>query len=215
MSDNDTRRTEEQESAIDSPTSVEDAPAEDTATAYAPPAEEPAVIDDPDTPIHPDEQTVAETEAAYEAIQVEGGIAPVRKYEKPRSILILVLVVLGIFGLGVYAVIWSDHLRQKNEKIELREIQRRHVMSQWQQRNFEIRQRQYELAFPGEKIAPANSIYKPLSPSEKSRYDGLMALYGSQFEPNENEKALIAETNKLIEANRPATRPATAETDQK
>lgn len=169
------------------------------------------VIDDPDTPEHPDAQTVAESEAAYEAIQHDGGLTPIRKYDKPRSILIMVLVVAGIVGLGIYAVIWSDHLRQKNEKIELRETERRHVMAQWQQRNLEIKQRIYELSFPGEKMAPANNLYKPLSPTELARYESLRGQYGTQFEPNENEKALIAETTKLMEQFRPPTQPATKE----
>ena len=176
---------------------------------------EQAVVDDLDTPEHPDAQTVAETDAAYDAIQHDGGIAPLRKYQKPRSILIMVLVVAGIVGLGIYAVIWSDHLRQKNEKIELRETERRHVMAQWQQRNLEIRQRQYEIMLPGEKMAPANSLYKPLSPTELARYESLLGQYGSQFEPSENEKALIAETKKLMEQFRPPTQPATKESATK
>ncbi|QOV88543.1 hypothetical protein [Humisphaera borealis] len=168
------------------------------------------IVDDLDTPAHPDEKTIAETEAAFAALHYSGDKGR-RKYRGPRSVVILVLVLLGIVGLGIYAVIWSDHLRQKNEKIELRVLEERHVMATWQQRNNEIRQKIYERSFPGEKIAPANSIYKPLSASDKALYDARMAQYGTQFEPDANQKALIEETKKLVEQFRPpTTSPATA-----
>lgn len=173
-------------------------------TADLSPAGIPAIEDDPDVPVNPDEQTVAETQAAYEAVHYSA-LSGQKKYRGPRSIAILVLVILGILGLGVYAVIWSDHLRQKNEKIELRVLEERHVMSTVQQRNQDIRQRQYELSYPGQKLAPANNVYRPLDAQEKALFDRRLAEYGTQFEPNENQKALIEETKKLIAASTPAT----------
>jgi len=160
-----------------------------------------------DVPAEPDEQTAASAEAAYNAVHY--GRPDTRRFRKPRSIALLLLVVGGIVGLGAYAVVWSDNLRVKNEKIRLRVLEERHVMSTWQQKNAEVKQQQMDRVMPGMKIAPANSIYQPLNPQEKAAYDALYAKYGKQFEPDENEKVLIEETRNLL-SQMPSTAPATA-----
>jgi hypothetical protein len=42
-------------------------------------------------------------------------------------------------------------------------------------------------------------VYQPLSPAEKAKYEGLLAKYGTQFEPDDNEKMLINETKRLTQ----------------
>lgn len=210
MADNDHRTdrypdpTPDPDSAHDPGLTHDPGPAHDFGPAHDPdPA--PAVIDDPDVPVDPDDRTRAEADAATAAVYALPSAAAARRNRRgPRSVLLLVLVIVGVFGLGVYAVVWSDRLRVKNERIQLRELERRHVMAGWQERNRVLK------FGPGSDIQPAGVVYKPLAPGERARYDALVKQHGSQFEPTDIERALIDETKQLQAAYAPpAAGPAT------
>ena len=163
---------------------------------------EPQVVDDPDVPADPDDRTRAETEAAQSALYAPA--AGRRRYKGPRSIALLLLVIVTVFGLGVYAVVWSDRLRMKNERIQLRELEKRHVMSEWQQRYRVLR------FGPDSDVQPPGVVYKPLALGERARYDALIKQYGTQFEPTDIERRLIDETKGLQATLQPATEPTTS-----
>jgi hypothetical protein len=158
------------------------------------------VVDDPDEPVHPDAGTRAEVEAAQAALHAPASAR--RPYRAPRSMLYLALVIAGVLGLGIYAVVWSDHLRVKNEKIELRELQRRHVMSGWQQKGLILR------FGPNPNVQPSGVVYKPLTPAEATRYDALLKQHGTQFEPNDVERDVIEDVRRLEAVFAAATQPA-------
>jgi hypothetical protein len=129
-----------------------------------------------------------------------------RKRGGPRSVLLLGLVIVGVLGLGVYAVYWSDQLRMKNERIRLRELERRHVMAQWQQRYKVLR------FGPDADVQPPGVVYAPLAPPTGRRTTSYIKQYGSQFEPNDIERALIEDAKRLqaqygAAGHRPATSP--------
>lgn len=115
-----------------------------------------------------------------------------------RSLALLAVVVICVFGLGVYGVVWSAWLASKNERIELRELERRRVMADTQHRNLRLK------FGPDTDVLPAGVVYKPLAPNEKTRRDTLAARHPPQFEPNPIEQALIEETARLEAAGGPA-----------
>jgi hypothetical protein len=168
------------------------------------------VVDDPDVPTDPDDRTRAEAEAARggrvrPADTVAVASAARRTRGGPRGVLLLGLVIVGVLGLGVYAVYWSDQLRMKNERIRLRELERRHVMAQWQQRYKVLR------FGPDADVQPPGVVYAPLAPADRAAYESYIKQYGSQFEPNDLERALIEDAKRLqAQYAPPATGPATS-----
>ena len=163
---------------------------------------EPQVVDDPDVPADPDERTRAEIEAAQSALYAPA--ASRRRHKGPRSIALLLLVIATVIGLGVYVVYWFDQMRVRNEQIQLRELEKRHVMSGWQQRYKVLR------FGPDSDVQPPGVVYRPLAPGERARYDVLIKQYGTQFEPTDIERRLIDETKGLQAMMQPATGPATS-----
>lgn len=154
--------------------------------------DESPIVDDPDEPLHPDEQTVAETEAAQVSLHSN---APRRKYKAPRSLSIMVLVVAMIMTLGVYVIYWANGLLESREKNQLITLEARDFLSRWEQ-----------LYLKARGFRAAGEEHAPLSVEERGQLETLKQKYGSLYKPDAQQLQFVEEVRRYLPP--PTTEPA-------
>ena len=166
-------------------------------------------VEEPDEPVNPDEATRAETAAARQVLSMPR--RPARPYKGPRSIAIMLLVLGMVIFMGSYAISWALRIREQNQQGDLRKLDEREVMSTWQA---EYKLRKWG---PNATTEPPGTIYPPLTPEERSKYNALKAKFGGQvqpFKPDALQQAFINDVLMLRPegTTQPATGPGTGPT---
>ncbi len=144
--------------------------------------------------------------AAVRAAQA-GPYVPSGRFEPPRSIPMLILVLALMVGMGVYGLVWTRNLAARNERIRLRTLEERAVKYAEQERF--VRANGY---------LPAGREAKPLDAAERAELQALRDAYGSTraatTQPSSTRPASTGASTPaapaVVEAPPPTTTPAPA-----